>query len=117
MAKKPFTLESNLDVITEKIHEKPYLVLNKIGQDLRREIRTNIPKDTGKLRKSLDIWARRKEGDLLIGWYNPKRKDFAAFYSHIVMGWEKDPIKPVVLKNAETIKKLIAEALDEIRRE
>lgn len=32
MAKKePFTMESNLDKITEKIHEKPHKVMNILG--------------------------------------------------------------------------------------
>ena len=50
-----------------------------------------------------------------IGWYRDNKR--GAFYSHIVMGHEKDPIKPVVVKNAELIQRLIGAALDEIRSE
>lgn len=115
MARKPFTMESNVDEIILKIQEKPMRVMNIIGQQLIREIKPNIPKDTGKLRKSISYWARPKEKDLQIGWYRDNKR--GAFYSHIVMGHEKDPIKPVVVKNAELIQRLIGAALDEIRSE
>ncbi|GEM02499.1 Bacteriophage HK97-gp10, putative tail-component [Halolactibacillus halophilus] len=113
--RKELTMESNLEHITKRIQEKPYKVMNLAGQQLVREIKPNVPKDKGDLRKSLGYWARKKEKDLQIGWYkDPKR---GVFYSHILMGWEKDPIKPVVAKNAELIKQMIGEALDEIRKE
>lgn len=116
MAKKePFTMESNLDKITEKIHEKPHKVMNILGQKLVREIKPKIPKDQGDLRKSIGYWARKDEKDLQIGWY--KKPSRGVFYSHIIMGWEKDPIKPAVIKNKDLIQKLIGEALDEIRKE
>lgn len=114
--KGPFTFESNVKAVIEKVEETPFKVMNIIGQNLVKEIRTNVPKKSGKLRKSLAYWARKDTKDLQIGWYDPKKKPFAAFYSHIVMGQEKDPIKPVVVKNAELIKEMIAEALDQIRK-
>ena len=39
MARKPFTMESNLDKIILKIQEKPIRVMNKIGGQLVREIK------------------------------------------------------------------------------
>ena len=106
MAKKePFTFESNLDKITEKIEEVPEKVLKTIGQNLVKEIRPNVPKQTGKLRKSLGYWARKQEKDLQIG--------FKQWYSPFVFKHD-DPIKPVVVKNAELIAEMIRKAIDEI---
>lgn len=117
--KQPFTMESNLDQIIEKIHEKPYTVMNKIGAALVKEIKPNIPKKTGRLRKSIGYWARKEQKDIQIGFYTNKKigKDWSAFYSSILFGRQNDPIKAAVLKNAELIQRLIGEALDEIRKE
>jgi len=113
MAKKAaFTFESNLEKIIPKIHEAPYRVMNTIGQNLVREVRGTLrqyyKKHTGQLDKSLGYWARKQERDLQIG--------FKMFYAPFVLR-HNDPLKPVVLKNAELIKKMIGEALDEIRKE
>lgn len=105
MAKKQFTFESNLDKITEKIEAVPEKVLNTIGQNLVKEIRPNVPKRTGKLKKSLGYWARKQEKDLQIG--------FKIFYAPFVFNHD-DPIKPVVVKNAQLIADLIKKAIDEI---
>lgn len=109
MAKKkePFTFESNINKIIPKIEEAPYRVMNTIGQNLVKEIRPNVPKRSGKLRKSLGYWARKKEKDLQIG--------FKVFYAPFVFK-HSDPIKPVVVKNAQLIQDMIAKALDEIRK-
>ena len=110
MAKKEaFTFESNLDKIIPKIQDAPYRVMNTIGQNLVKEIRPNVPKRTGRLRKSLGYWARKKERDLQIG--------FKLFYAPFVFRTKPDPIKPVVVKNAQLIQDMIAKALDEIRKE
>lgn len=107
MAKKePFTFESNIDKIIPKIEETPEKVLNVIGQNLVKEIRPTMTKRTGKLKKSLGYWARKKEKDLQIG--------FKIFYAPFVFGTENDPIKPVVMKNAQLIADLIKKAIDEI---
>lgn len=120
MARKPFTMESNLDKIIEKIQEKPYTVMSKIGVSLSKEIQGTLPVKTGRLKESLSYWARKKEKDLQIGFYTSKKlrsgRD-AAFYSNIIFGQQNDPIKPIVMKNADFIKQLIGAALDEIRSE
>lgn len=106
MAKRqPFTFESNIDKIVPKIEEVPGKVLNVIGQNLVKEIRPNVPKRTGRLKKSLGYWARKNEKDLQIG--------FKIFYSPFVFKHE-DPIKPVVVKNAQLIQDMIKIALDQI---
>lgn len=112
MARKPFTFESNSDKVIGKIQEKPYRVLNTIGSQLVREVRGTLRghynRRTGKLDKSLGYWARKKERDLQIG--------FKSFYAPFVLE-HNDPLKPVVAKNAELIKKMIGEAIDEINKE
>lgn len=111
MAKSKVTFESNLDKITEKVQEKPYRVLNVIGQYLVKEIRPKTKKRQGGglLRKSLSYWARKKEKDLQIG--------FKIFYSHFVYDRNTDPMKPVVVNYIDEIQSLIGQALDEIRSE
>jgi hypothetical protein len=106
MAKKSaFTFESNLEKITNKIEEVPEKVLNVIGQNLVNEIKPNVPKRTGKLKKSLGYWARKYEKDLQIG--------FKIFYAPFVFNHD-DPIKPVVVKNKQLIADMIKTAIDEI---
>lgn len=106
MAKKEaFKFESNLDKISAKMEEVPEKVLNVIGQALVREIKPNVPKRTGRLKKSLGYWARKYEKDLQIG--------FKLFYAPWVFKHD-DPIKPVVVKNAQLIADMIKKAIDEI---
>jgi len=118
-AKAPFTMESNLDKIILKIQEKPYTVMGKIGQNLVKEIKPTLPKKTGRLRSSVGYWARKDEKDIQVGFYTKKKvgKHWSAFYSSILYGTQNDPIKPIVVRNAELIKQLIGAALDEIRSE
>ena len=110
--KEPFTFESNLDKVIPKIEEKPYRVLNTIGQNLVKEgrgtLRRYYGRRTGTLDKSLGYWARKKEKDLQIG--------FKAFYAPFVLE-HNDPLKPVVQKNAQLIQDMIAKAIDEINKE
>jgi hypothetical protein len=54
------------------------------------------------------ILARKKERDLQIG--------FKAFYAPFVLE-HNDPLRPVVVKNAELIKQMIGKAIDEISKE
>ena len=42
MARKPFTMQSNLSKIQEKIKEKPQKALGVIGQNLVKETKPNI---------------------------------------------------------------------------
>lgn len=120
MAKKkePFTFESNLDKITEKIHEKPGKVMNIIGQNLTREIKattmkTQFHRRSKILTRSLGYWARKREKDLQIGF----KMSIPGIVGKMMTGAEADPIKPVVLKNAQIIQDMIAEALNEINKE
>ncbi len=112
MAKKAFTFESNLDKVVPKIEETPYKVLNIIGQNLVKEVRGTLrnfyKRRSGRLDKSLGYWARKKERDLQIG--------FKEFYAPFVLK-HNDPLKPVVVKNKELIKEMIAKAIDEIGKE
>lgn len=81
--------------------------MNIIGQNLVKEIRPKVPQRRRVLRKSLGYWARKKEKDLQIG--------FKSFYSPFVFKHE-DPLKPVVLKNAQLIKDMIKVAMNEISK-
>ena len=118
MARKAFTIESNVDKIIQKIQEKPYTVVNKIGAQLVREIRANTMKSSffrrqKILSKTLGFWARKQEKDLQIGF----KMSIPGIDGKMLTGAEADPIKPIVVKNAELIQQLIGAALDEIRSE
>ena len=124
--REPFTFESNLVKVTEKIHEKPFRVMNVIGQQLVREIRanelkTNYNHRTKILSKTLGYWARKRERDLQIGFKMSIQKNIAGagpgIVGGIMTGSEPDPLKPAVLRNKDLITQLIGEALDEIRKE
>lgn len=125
MAKTKFTFESNLEKVTAKIKEKPQKVLNIIGQNIVRETKVNIKSSDsrrrGMLISSLGYWARRIEGDLQIGFnMSIDKNKYGAgpgIVGDMLTGVEKDPILPVVIKNKEMIVSLIAQALDEIRKE
>lgn len=121
MAKKskaPFEMESNLEKIIEKIQEKPNKVMNTIGQNIVKEVKATTMKTQFHQRrkilaKTLGYWARKNEKDLQIGF----KMSIPGIVGRMITGAESDPIKPVVVKNADTIQKLIGTALDEIRKE
>ena len=126
MAKRqPFTMESNLDKIQEQIKEKPYRAMAIIGKNLEKEIRPKIVKK-GKgrnafLRATLSSWARRKEGDLIIGYKDPKKIGFLRGIKTLDnYKWDydevDDPIKPTVVRNLDMIHEEIAKALLEISK-
>lgn len=117
-AKAPFTFESNLEKIATKIQEKPYKVMNTVGQNLVKEIKATTMKSQFHTRrkiliKTLGYWARKNEKDLQIGF----KMSIPGIVGRMITGVESDPIKPVVVKNAQTIQNMIAVALDEIRKE
>ena len=120
-----FTVESNLDKITEKIHEKPRRVLNIIGQNIVKEtkarIRANKSSRGAMQIKQLGYWARKQEGDLQIGFKLGLEKNRAgagpSLFGDIVDGSAEDPILQTVIKNKDSIVSIIAKALDEIRKE
>lgn len=116
--RQPFTFESNVDKVITKIQEKPGRVLNIVGQNLVREIRANTMKSqfnqrTKILSKSLGYWARKREKDLQIGF----KMSIPGIVGKMITGQEPDPIKPVVVKNAQLIKEMVAQAIDEINKE
>lgn len=119
MAKRePFTFESNLEKVITKIQEKPQKVMNTIGQNLVKEIKSTTMKSQfhqrrAILTKTLGYWARKKEKDLQIGF----KMSIPGIIGRMITGQEEDPIKPVVVKNAQIIQDMIAVALDEIRKE
>lgn len=119
MAKRqPFTLESNLEKVIDKVKEKPFRVLNTVGQSLTKEIRattmkTQFHRRKAILSKTLGYWARRKEMDLQIGF----KMSIPGIVGSMILRKEEDPMKPVVVQNADNIKKLIGEALNEIQKE
>ena len=126
MAKREaFTFESNLEKITAKIEEKPYRVMNVIGQNLTKEIKATTLKSMyrtreGILKKTLGYWARRNEKDLQIGFKMSITKNQYGASPGIVgdmVAGHKDPIKPVVAKNLTNIADMIAIALQEIEKE
>ena len=126
MAKRqPFTMESNLDKIQEQIKEKPYRAMAIIGKNLEKEIRPKIVKK-GKgrnafLRATLSSWARRKEGDLIIGYKDPKKIGYLRGIKTLDnYKWDydevDDPIKPTVVRNLDMIHDEIGKALLEISK-
>lgn len=130
MAKKkePFTFESNLDKVTEKIGEKPKLVMKTIGQNLVKEIKATTLKGQTKHRYKFmtkypnglqwawgwdAINARKDKASIVIGF----KISIPGIVGKIMTGQEPDPIKPVVAKNADLIRDMIAKAIDEINKE
>lgn len=115
-------MESNLNKITEKIKESPHRAMGIIGTNLVKEIKPNIRvKGKGRnafLKATLESWARKQEGDLIIGFKDPTRigflrgvkglEDYKWDYDTVV-----DPIKPAVVKNADLITQEIGKALAE----
>ena len=123
--KEPFTFVSNIEKVIPKIEEAPDKVLRTIAQNLTREVRGTLRqyygKRTGTLDKSLGYsqnrtlykestgeWPKTRTPFLMIG--------FKKFYAPFVLE-HKDPIKPVVQKNAELIQQMIGKAIDEINKE
>ena len=111
MAKKPFTLEDNFDKVSEQIQEAPHKVMNIIGANLVKDIRPHLKthysdRKGRRLSRSLGYWARKKEGDLQIG--------FKMFYAPFVMERGKEPLTPAVIRNKDMIVQLIAEALRKV---
>jgi len=118
-------MESNLDKIIEKIQEKPKLVMGKIGGQLVREIKANTMKSQFHQRQKMlaktlqwaygwDAGAGTKDKtSIQIGF----KMSIPGFVGRMMTGAEADPIKPIVVRNAEIIQQLVGAALDEIRSE
>jgi len=125
MARQPFTIESNLDKVIAQVQEKPRLAMGKIGGQLVREIKANTMKSQFHQRQKMlaktlqwaygwDAGAGTKDKtSIQIGF----KMSIPGFVGKMMTGQESDPIKPIVVRNAEIIQQLIGAALDEIRRE
>lgn len=116
--RRELTMESNLEHITKRIQEKPMRVMNTVGQQVVREVRSTTLRSQFNTRqkilhKSLGYWARNKEKDLQIGF----KMSIPGIVGKMMTGQEPDPIKPVIIKNKDLIQKMIGDALDEIRSE
>ena len=125
MARKKFEFINNTDKVIEKIKEKPTKVMNIIGSNLTREIKSEIKSSKssrrGMLASSLGYWARKKERDLQIGFKMSivanAQEVGPGIVGDMITRKEPDPILPVVKKNVDLIVSLIGQALDEIRKE
>lgn len=118
MARKTMTYEQNFDLTRQAIQAAPNKVLASIGKLVRDEVRGRLDKRTGRLKKSVGFWARKKDNDLQIGFYNNffKQKRWAAFYKEAVTA-ENNPIEIVVKQRKDDIVRLIGEALDKVGTE
>ena len=87
--------------------------MKQIGQQVSRETRNKLDRQTGRLKKSIGYWARKREGDLIIGYYNNYIKKFAAFYKEAVEE-ANNPLIDIVRNNKDYISSLIGEALQSI---
>jgi hypothetical protein len=117
VARKAFTFESNLHKIIPKIEEAPEKVLKIIGQKLVQEakattMKTQFHRRQKILTKTLGYWARKKEKDLQIGF----KMSIPGIVGKMMTGEEEDPLKPVVIKNAEIIQDMLKVAMNEIGR-
>lgn len=125
MARKPVTFENNFDKVIVKIQEKPYSVMNIIGQQIVRETKANLKSSNssrrGMLLKTIGYWARKQERDLQIGFKMSITENSSGVGPGIVGDFlsrkEEDPIYGVVVKNKDLIQETIGKALDEIRKE
>lgn len=125
MARKKFEFINNTDKVIEKIKEKPTKVMNLIGSNLTREIKSEIKSSKssrrGMLASSLGYWARKQERDLQIGFKMSivanAQEVGPGIVGDMITRKEPDPILPVVKKNVDLIVSLIGQALDEIRKE
>lgn len=118
MARKTMTYEDNFELTRQAIQAAPNKALASIGKLVRDEVKGKLDKRTGRLKKSVGFWARKKEGDLQIGFYNNyfSGKRWAAFYKEAVTE-ENNPIETVVKQRKDDIVRLIGEALSKVGTE
>lgn len=130
--KKGFTFESNADKIAEQIMAAPEKVLSIIARNIRDDVRKTTLKSqydtrTKVLSKALQ-WAwdydhqshRKNKAGIQIGFKASVDKNKAGIgpglIGDIITGEKPDPIKPSVLKNKDSIVKMIADAIQEITK-
>lgn len=105
---------SKVDKAKKKIQEKPEKVYNIIGQFLASEARRKAHKRSGRLKRSIQYWARKREKDLLVG--------SKSFYS---VAWELGNSKmqanpfllPTVEENIDTITTLTKQVYSELNND
>lgn len=120
--KKAMTFESNLDKVIPKIEKAPKKIMGIMGAQLVREIKsttlkTQFHQRRGLLKKTLQ-WAygydkiagKKDTTSLQIGF----KMSIPGIVGNMITRAEDDPIKPVVVKNAELMQELLAQALNEI---
>lgn len=123
--KTQWKFEDNLDKITQKITEEPTKILNVIGQNLVKEVKSNLrvskSSRRGMLSKTVGYWARKQEGDLQIGFKMSivanKQQVGPGIVGKMMRFEEEDPISPVVIKNKDAIQSVLMEVLQRIRKE
>lgn len=102
---------SKVDKAKKKIQEKPERVLPIIGQFLASEVRRNARRKSGRLRKSIQYWARKREKDLLIG----SKSFYAPAWEFGNSNHAADPfLMPTVLENVDTITTLTKQVYSEL---
>src|SRR5690554_5188386 len=121
MKKKSFTMEDNYEKIRHKVINNTNWAKSTIGRELAREIRPQVRRMYNKpghrfLQATVQSWARRQEGDIIIGYKDPAKISFLKHVDWLdKMKWKydqvNDPIKPTVIKNIPMITKLIGEAI------
>ncbi len=105
---------SKVDKAKKKIEEKPERVLNIIGQFLASEMKRKAKKRSGRLKRSFQYWARKREKDLQVG--------SKSFYVHAFeFGNSKqsaDPIiLPTVMENVNTITSMVKTVYSELNND
>ncbi|HSQ88096.1 HK97-gp10 family putative phage morphogenesis protein [Romboutsia sp.] len=102
---------SKVDKAKKRIQEKPQRVYNIIGQFLASEIRRKARKRSGRLKKSIQYWARKKEKDLQIG----SKSFYAAAWEFGNSKQAADPfLLPTVMENIDTITTLTKQVYSEL---
>lgn len=102
---------SKVDKAKKKIQEKPQRVYNIIGQFLTSEVRRKAHKKSGRLRKSIQYWARKREKDLLIG----SKSFYAPAWELGNSQMSADPfLMPTVVENIDTITALTRQIYSEL---
>ena len=105
---------SKVDKAKKKISEKPYRVLNIIGQFLASEARRKAHKRSGRLKKSIQYWARKREKDLQIG----SKSFYAAAWELGNSQMQADPfLMPTVTENIDTITALTKQVYSELNND
>ena len=121
------TFESNLAKVIPKIEKAPQKIMGIIGAQLVREIKATTLKTQYHQRYKILAKSTKKIGLQWAYGYDEVNKkaikttlqvgfktSIPGLVGKIMTGEEADPIKPVVVKNAELMQDMLRLALDEI---